>query len=170
MEKKISAAKSRASRANIMKAIEKRKEQALQKRFIGLATSIKSLEDKVAEAKELVPALSEEAIKSALQDAAARAIAKIGKRSLREMVKDAAWGAWEGAGGQMRLEKLLKGDDAAFLRFPKDVLVPLSKSDDGDTGSRPVVRVNIIGAPGGDVNVAMRLPEDPAVLDYQVDL
>jgi hypothetical protein len=96
-------------------------------------------------------------VERVVHSATLEVVRDVGKRSLKELARDAAWRVYVEAGGVERHEQIVKGDDGAFLRHFRDVIVPLSKGNDGDTGNRPIVRVNIVGAPGGDVNVAMQV-------------
>ena len=182
------SAKTRASRRNLATAravqqedIRKRKMQEMKMQQERLQREIEALhreqmEEIKKQAGTIVTGMEEKML-----DVAWNVATNAGKRTLKDLARDAAWKVYIEAGGIKRHEEIVKADDGAFLRHFRDVIVPLSKGDDRDAGTRPVVRVNIIGAPGGDVNVAMQIktqesgsldtfgetPEEPAALDYE---
>ena len=164
-ESPTTSARTRANRRNLEKAravqeenVRKRNMRELKMQQERLQREIEALHQEQMEEIKKQAGTIKEGMEEKMLDVAWNVATNAGKRTLKDMARDAAWKVYVEAGGIKRHEEIVKADDGAFLRHFRDVIVPLTKGDDRDGDSRPVVKVNIIGAPGGDVNVAMQMP------------
>ena len=159
------SARTKASRRNVATARAVKEENARKRNMQKMKAEQDRLQREIEVIhKEKLDEINKQtdAIMSGMEekmvDAALSVVANAGKKVFRELAREAAWKVYIEAGGIERHEEIVKGDDQAFLRHFRDVIVPLSKGDNNEDRGRTIVKVNIIGAPGGDVNVAMQMP------------
>ena len=142
------SAKTRASRENIKKAREARKQQAVEKRLQALADSAKSIEEKITEMKALVPQMAEEKIIEYIENQP--------KKNLVKWFKEILFKVFDEAGGMERLKRMAK-EDKVFLKLVDQCIV-LAKSDtENKQQAGPRVLVHISGLypekEGGDTAI-----------------
>jgi hypothetical protein len=152
------SAKTRASRENIKKARDARKQQAIERRLETLAASAKSLDEKIAGMKELVPQMTEDKIIAYLENQP--------KKNLVKWFKDILFKVFDEAGGMERLKRLAR-QDKIFLKLV-DQLLTLSKSDtESKQPTSPKVIVNITGLyPEKEKDMAIEITP-PAITPQQ---
>lgn len=135
--KQKSVLKTRASRRNVRKAQEARKEKAAERRLQKLLESAENVEQAVETAKELVPGVVEEEIQKLFE--------KTPKKNLARWFRESLYRTYEEAGGPERLRKLAKTDDKIFLKVVENLISILKADPEGKQPTGPAVRVNTIG-------------------------
>lgn len=147
---KISA-KTRASRENIKKAREARKQQAVEKRLQSLADSAKSIEEKIAEVRELVPQMTEDKIIEYIENQP--------KKNLVKRFKEILFKVFDEAGGMERLKRMAK-EDKVFLKLVDQCIVLAKSEPESKQQLGPRVIVNISGLypekEGGDMAIELK--------------
>lgn len=140
------SAKTRASRENIKKAHEARRQKAVEKRLLILAEFAKSLDEKIVEAKQLMPGMIKTAIVKYLESQP--------KKNLVKWFKEILFKFFDEAGGMERLKKLAK-QNKIFLKLVDQCII-LSKADT-ETKRPPQgnVVVNFIGLDDPQMNKAV---------------
>lgn len=116
----------------------------------------KSVENLPKELKH-VKAKIETEMEALMEDKAIGMLEKAGKRRVNDVVRDYAISVFEQAGGgknKLALIDYLKSDPKEFIRYFKDVMIPLMKQDgDKPGGGTPMVQVNIYDGPDGGLNI-----------------
>ncbi len=129
-------AKTRASRENIKKAHEARRQKAVEKRLQTLAESAKTIEEKISEAKRLMPDMIETEIHRYLES--------MPKRDTVKLFKESLFRAFQDAGGYERLKKLAK-DDKTFMKLVDQCAALAKREPESRQSSGPAVQVIIEG-------------------------